>query len=455
MTAVDLDQTLLPDTRAADARALGADLDWLGAVVAARMSRRRGAPGPTLSDLPPPPLAQDSLWGSFVHHYGMDIGDRLIVLLALAPHVRPQALDALFTLDLATGRGYADAGGIQGTLHGGFLPTAETALFLLAEDDLATRFAIQARFDRDYVLARHDLVRVDAPPVGEPASAGALRLSGSLIELLTQGTLRRPDFGRDFPARMLTSTLAWDDLVLPPETLEPLAELEAWLAHGDELATWEIGRHLQPGYRCLFHGPPGTGKSLAATLLGQRVGRDVYRIDLSAVVSKYIGETEKNLERVFARAEALDCVLFFDEADALFGKRTAVSDAHDRYANQEVSYLLQRVEGYPGLVVLATNLKANLDQAFLRRFQSVVPFTKPGRAERERLWAQALAAPAVLSPDVDLDALAGRHEVSGADIIAIARHASLAALVRGDQTIRQADLVAGLRRELQKSGKTL
>ena len=443
------------DLRAANARALGADLDWLEAVVAARLARRRGTPGPTLDELPPPPPAPASRWAGFLAHYEMDAYDRLLVLLALAPHVRPEALDGLFAKDPATGRGPADVGGIQGTHHGGFLPTAETALFLLAEGDLGVRFALQARLGPDYVLAQHDLVRVEAPPPGEPAASGALRVGDDLVALLTQGAPRPPAFGAAFPARLLTSSMDWDDLVLAPATREHLAELEAWLQHGAELASWGIGRHLAPGYRCLFYGPPGTGKTLAATLLGRRVGLDVYRVDLSAVVSKYIGETEQNLERVFARAEALGCVLFFDEADALFGKRTAVSDAHDRYANQEVSYLLQRVESFPGLVVLATNLKQNLDEAFLRRFQAVVPFTRPGPAERERLWAQALAPPAVLADDVDLGALAGRHELSGADLVAVARHASLAALARGERTIRQADLVAGLRRELQKAGKTL
>ena len=438
-----------------NARALSADLDWLEAVVAARMARAAGGPGPTLDDLPPPPPDPASRWAGFLSHYAMDVADRLIVLLALAPHVRPGALDALFAPVPATNRGLSAAGGVRGAQHGGFLPTAETAYFLLAEGDLEARFAIEERLGRDYVFARHDLVRVEAPAAGEPAASGALRVSRSLLDLLTQGAPRPPDFSADFPARLRRTEMTWDDLVLAPATAEHLAELEAWLAHGPELATWGIGRHLQPGYRCLFHGPPGTGKTLAATLLGRRVGLEVYRVDLSAVVSKYIGETEKNLERVFARAEAMNCVLFFDEADALFGKRTSVGDAHDRYANQEVSYLLQRVESFPGLVVLATNLKQNLDEAFLRRFQAVVPFAMPRASERARLWASALAPPAELADDVDLDDLARRHELSGADIVSVARHASLASIARGDRVVTQRDLLAGLRRELSKAGKTL
>ena len=129
-------------------------------------------------------------------------------------------------------------------------------------------------------------------------------------------------------------------------------------------------KRVKPGYRALFHGPPGTGKTLTATLLGKHTGRPVFRIDLSRVVSKYIGETEKNLSRLFDKAEHKDWILFFDEADALFGKRTEIRDAHDKYANQEVAYLLQRIESYAGLVILATNQRGNIDEAFLRRFQA-------------------------------------------------------------------------------------
>src|SRR6185436_18277436 len=134
------------------------------------------------------------------------------------------------------------------------------------------------------------------------------------------------------------------DLVLHPNTFKHIREIENWLLYNDTLWQWGIGKKLKPGYRALFHGPPGTGKTLTATLLGKYTGRPVFRIDLSRVVSKYIGETEKNLASLFDKAEHKDWILFFDEADALFGKRTEIRDAHDKYANQEVSYLLQRIE---------------------------------------------------------------------------------------------------------------
>ena len=154
--------------------------------------------------------------------------------------------------------------------------------------------------------------------------------------------------------------------------LEEIDALMTWIRHADRLLDdWGLRRALKAGYRSLFHGPPGTGKTLTATLIGQEVQADVYRVDLSMVVSKYIGETEKNLARIFNRAENMNCILFFDEADALFGKRSEVKDSHDRYANIEINYLLQRMEAYGGLAILATNMKNALDQAFMRRLRFV------------------------------------------------------------------------------------
>ena len=211
---------------------------------------------------------------------------------------------------------------------------------------------------------------------------------------------------------------------------------------------------LRPGYLSLFHGAPGTGKTLSASLVGKQCGREVYKLDLSMVVSKYIGETEKNLARVFDLAEHREWILFFDEADALFGQRTRVADAHDRYANQEVSFLLQRVEEFAGVVILASNLKANIDDAFLRRFHSVVHFPMPGPAERLRLWREAFPRRARLEERIDLAAIAERHELSGGTIMNAVRHASLAALARASELVLLDDVEEGIRRELLKEGRS-
>ncbi len=442
-----------------NAVALEEELAWLKSVIETRLALHRGqeTPRESVFEVEPPALdPKASIYANFLHHYEMSFAERLCVTLALAPHVRPRLLDVFFEPNERLERGFTEVGGIHGKMHGGFLPTGETALFLLAGDDLEGRFLCQQLFERDHYLARHNVLRLEAAAPGEPLLSGQLVMSEELIDLLTRGEPRKPDFSRDFPARLLETEMEWDDVVLSSKTLEQIHELEAWIRHESTLMNdWGLGRRLRPGYRCLFYGPPGTGKTLTAALLGKRVGRDVYRVALSVVVSKYIGETEKNLERIFARAENLDCLLFFDEADALFGKRTGVSDAHDRYANQEVSYLLQRIEDFSGVVVLASNYSSNIDEAFTRRFQAVVHFPMPSASERHRLWSASFSERSTLDEEVALDEVSERYELSGGAIMNVVRYASLMALDTGSDTIRHADLIGGIRREMHKNGKTL
>jgi SpoVK/Ycf46/Vps4 family AAA+-type ATPase len=217
---------------------------------------------------------------------------------------------------------------------------------------------------------------------------------------------------------------------------------------------WGFGRRVAHGrgLSALFSGPPGTGKTLAAEVIAGRAGLDLYKVDLAGVVSKYIGETERNLARVFDEAQNCHAILFFDEADALFGKRSEVSDAHDRYANIEVAYLLQRLERYEGLVVLATNLAKNLDPAFLRRLHVVVEFPMPGPAERRRIWAHCLPRSAPVGPDLDLAFLADGFELSGGTIRNAVLAAAFLAAEQGT-AITMATAVVALRRELQKLGR--
>lgn len=444
---------------AANARAVERELAWLQQVVHAQTDQERTDP-PTVLDfsrLPPPqPDPADSMYWSFVRHYAMGEAERLVVALALAAHVRPQVLDPLFRVNPATGRGYPQFGGVQGRMHGGFLPTGETALFLLAGEDLEQRFASERLFDRDHFFARHNILRLDPAPAGEPVLSGPLVMAGETVDFLTTGEIRKPDYSRDFPAKLITAEMDWEEVVLAPSTLEQIRELEAWIRFESVLMKdWSLGRRLRPGYRCLFHGPPGTGKTLTASVVGKRVGRDVYRIALSSVVSKYVGETEKNLERIFDRAENMNCILFFDEADALFGKRTNVSDAHDRYANQEVSYLLQRVEDFPGVVILASNYIGNIDEAFMRRFQAVVHFPMPNASERHRLWQDSFPEGCTLEEHLKVDDVSSRYELSGGAIMNVVRYAALMALDAQSDVIRERDVITGIRRELQKDGKTL
>ncbi|HEX8244383.1 MAG TPA: ATP-binding protein, partial [Longimicrobium sp.] len=355
------------DALTANARDLERELDWLAEVLDARLKGYFRAAGAHVApgDVPPPEPG-DSPYAELVRRHGFGAEERLVLALALIPHVRPQLLDVLWARNDATERGFSEFGGVHGASHGGFIPTGETAAFLLAGDDLAARFAALRLFEGDHPFARHNLLHLAGVQPGEPALSGALVLSAEYLARLTTGAERKPAFNSEFPARRIETELEWSDLVLPAATLEQLDEVRHWLEHGDTLLDdWEMRQKLRPGFTCLFHGPPGTGKTLSACLLGRHTGCDVYKIDLSMVVSKYIGETEKNLARVFDLAEHRRWILFFDEADALFGRRTRVESSHDRYANQEISFLLQRVEEFNGVVILASNFKGNIDDAFL------------------------------------------------------------------------------------------
>lgn len=404
-----------------------------------------------------PPLLvydDDSAFGNFVKAREPSFEEYVILLLALAPHVQPNFLETVIRDALPESGEFPEIGGVREKESRHFLPTGETVLFLLAGDDLERRFEVQRLLTGEHWFAREGILRLEAAKEGQPFWSGRLLLDPEYIELFTLGRVSSPGFSAAFPAREISTELRWDDLILSPGTMEQIQDLERWLEHHETLRDgWGMAKRLMPGYRVLFYGPPGTGKTLTATLLGHYTGRKVFRIDLSTVVSKYIGETEKNLASLFDRAQRKEWILFFDEADALFGKRTSVKDAHDRYANQEVSYLLQRVEEFDGLVILASNFKANLDEAFLRRFNAVVHFPFPTEAERIAIWRVSLPEGAQFEPGVDLPALLGRFELAGGSIINAVQFLCLAAIAAGRRTLRLEDALTGIRREVEKEGK--
>ena len=256
-------------------------------------------------------------------------------------------------------------------------------------------------------------------------------------------------------AGRLAPGYAWGDLVLPERQRDLLRSISAYLRHRDRvLSEWGYERTVArtQGLKVLFAGESGTGKTMAAQVLAAELGLDLFRVDLATVVSKYIGETEKNLQRIFAAADGSNAILFFDEADALFGKRSEVSDSHDRYANIEVAYLLQRMEAYPGAVILATNFKRNIDDAFIRRLDFVVDFPFPEADDRKRIWRLVLPQQAPVADDADLDFLATQFKLSGGAI----RNCSLAAAFRAadeDQPIAMRHLVRAVAQEYAKQGR--
>ena len=392
-------------------------------------------------------------YANFLQEHGLSSDERKVVLLALAPEVQPELLDRFLIRNNSYDKIYSEFGGLSVPSFNGFIPTHKTALFVLGGPQLSEQLKYNTVLDKLYAV--NILAKINTPDYS-PNTHRKLALSDSALSYILTGEDVPYEYSADFPARRLTTLMEWQDLVLHESTAFQLKELLAWPEHGEKLfSELQMEKNLQPGYRALFYGPSGTGKTLTAALLGKKVNKPVYRIDLSQLVSKYVGETEKNLEKVFYVAENRDWILFFDEADALFGKRTGIDSSNDRFANQETAYLLQRIEVCDNIVILATNLKTNIDEAFTRRFQSIVHFPVPTEAERYRLWWGALSERMALDETIDLKEIAEKYDLTGGSIVNVVRYATLMAVANGTDRIQYGDLMDGIRREYMKMGRTL
>lgn len=387
---------------------------------------------------------------------GLNDEEWIIVMFSLIPHIQTNFFESVIMNYLPSGGDFPEFGGVKTGNHRGMQPTGETIQFILSGTGIQKRLQVQKIFDEEHIFFKDGILWLEPVKEGEPVMSGRIILAQDWIEKLIFGRENTPRFGLDFPAKHITTSMLWEDVVLHPRTVQQVSDIRNWLEYHHKLDDDEnLKRKIKPGYRVLFYGPSGTGKTLTAALLGKQFKKDVYRIDLSQIVSKYIGETEKNLEGVFRKAETKNWILFFDEADALFGKRTNVQSAHDKYANQEVSYLLQRVEDYNGLLILASNFKNNLDDAFIRRFHSVVHFPMPNTAERHILWQKSMPSGLKMHSSVDLPELSDKYELSGASILNAVHFAALQCYSRNDNTIYHKDLVEGVRKEFLKEEKSI
>ena len=352
------------------------------------------------ADNNPPSFPDLDTWqlpiANFIKNNNLSQQEAILLLIGIAPYIMPNLFDKVIERKIGNAGDFPGIGGVRGKNCRFFLPTGETVLFLLSDNDVASRLLTQQYFGAEHLFSKKKIIWLEDMHNGEPATHGRLIMSQDYIDAFTHGKPVPPHFSMSFPAKLIYTALTWDDLVMNNQLKGQIEELQSWVKHNEELMiNWGMQSRLRKGYRTLFYGPPGTGKTFTAGLLGKYTGKQVYKIDLSMIVSKYIGETEKNLELLFARAEDKGWILFFDEADALFGKRTSVRDAHDKYANQEVSYLLQRIEDYNGLIILATNMKNNIDDAFIRRFNAILKFPFPDADERALIWNKSFPKDAV------------------------------------------------------------
>ncbi|CAL2082391.1 ATPase family protein associated with various cellular activities (AAA) [Tenacibaculum sp. 190524A05c] len=400
--------------------------------------------------------SDNSEFSKFVRKHKLDYDEVLVLLIALVPSILPNFFTDIITDFFPNGGEFPGFGGVKGKNHRGIIPTGETLLYILAGKEAIGRTQVLDRMLHRSVLFKKAILELERVPYGEPFMSGKILLNQEYVHLFLTGKELKPQLSQEFPASLITTKLNWEDLVLNPKTLTEVREIENWLEYNETLLNdWGMQSKIKPGYRVLFCGLPGTGKTLTASLLGKYTGKDVYRVDLSMVVSKYIGETEKNLSKLFDKSINKDWILFFDEADSIFGKRTNVRDAHDKYANQEVSYLLQRIEAHPGLIILASNFKNNIDAAFTRRFHNIVEFEAPSYEERTMLWKNNLPKGVELEPSLTIEELAKKFSITGSNIVNIIHFACLKTLANKKKTIQRQYLLEGVKREYAKEGKTI
>ncbi|MGB3464383.1 MAG: ATP-binding protein, partial [Cyclobacteriaceae bacterium] len=288
-----------------------------------------------------PVIVDDEKLKGIFKEYKMSFQEQIILLLAIAPHFNPQMLDIFMAKNPNFDTICTEFGGMMKSPHRGVIPTGETAVFLLAARDPELRKEIARLLLPDSKLNKNFLVELETVEPGLPVLSGRLLANEELLQRLMYDRVLLPKLSQNFPAELLETTMEWEDLIISKGTANQIGDLRNWLTFQEKMSLHaSLGKRMKKGFRTLFYGPPGTGKTLTATLLGKYAQRPVFRIDLSLMVSKYIGETEKNLSGIFKKAEHKDWILFFDEADALFGKRTDNETANDRFANQEVAYLL-------------------------------------------------------------------------------------------------------------------
>lgn len=386
---------------------------------------------------------KEGIYTDFVQKYDFGIAERMTLGLSILVNLKPEIFDCFLTPNPETGKPFREYGGIIDKNTFQFKPTLRTVIFILSNGNGEAFIKYQNILRSNNRLFTEQIVNLYS--VGEYQNYlpdSLIQLDSAYIDFLLAGDIPRLDSGSNFPAKLLETNKTFDDLVLKPSAKDQLKPALNYVRIQQELyLNKDVGKKIKKGFVLLLYGPPGTGKTLTASIIGNELNTQVYQIDSSLVVSKYIGETEKNLERVFKRLEGKNCILFFDEADAMFGKRTEVLDSKDRYANQGVSYLLQRMEKFDGLIILATNYEANFDDAFKRRILTKIHIGRPDVSERIQLWNNALPNGYSYISQAFVEALSEHFAFTGANIAVVIKMSIEKAFSEG-KTVLSANLMA-------------
>ena len=404
--------------------------------------------------LPLPPLKPGTAYEKLVTEYGLNESDRIFLNLALADIFDPSIL-APFALLFKTPEIKSLYGGLMKEHTAGFCPTVRTGIFLLADKDSEMRNYYYCHYNARHTLFTSNILLTYEVKECQGFLNRELMFNEQFLPTILQGNPPSLDGDAGFPARRGKRTHTMKDVILDETTITELEKLRRFARNMKKLWQLPNSSRYRQNFIGIFSGDPGTGKSHTAEAIGNELNLPVYKVNFAQMVSKYIGETEKNLERVFDRFSGQPSILFFDEAESIFSKRIEVKDSHDKHSNNEQSFLLQKIEEYNGIVILATNvqnLSQYFDKAFQRRIRQIVTFNFPEYAERIRLWENALAAPFKYEEGL-VDRLAKNYQFSGGGIYNVISEGIIEALDRNTETISFEMLEQAMMDEFKKTGR--
>lgn len=374
-------------------------------------------------------LSSHDEYGRLIRKHNFNNEERLLLALALCNHCDPRTLNCFMEspqLQMMS-RILKSENGLS------ILPTAETFFFLVAGTNYSEYIHLHRYFNTDHPFYKESILDLADAAAGVSKFDGALSVPVAYRDLLLYNKYQPPRFSSEFPAHLLTTKLNWSDLVLMPYTQSLLDEMKNRLVHEADVRTWEtvtgkLNDHMRPGMRVLLYGASGQGKTLTTALFGKLLNRDVYRIDLSAIISKYVGETSKNLRNLFDAAERKDWIIFIDEGDALLGMRADLSSAQSNTAhssNQDVAYILQRIETFDGIIIVATNLANNIDAAFERRFEGRIMYVALSSEMQMKVWNNVWPKKLRMDAGTNLGTLLAQNSLSPASIVNVVQRIAI------------------------------